>query len=170
VPVGVNVSALQFRQPDFPQQVAAALRDTGLAAEFLELEITESVIMHGAEAAIATVRRLKGMGVKMSIDDFGTGYSSLNYLKQFPIDRLKLDQSFVRGLPGNPDDLAISSAVLAMAKAMNLKVIAEGVESEEQMDALFSRQCDELQGYYFARPLPADDLARFIAGRVATLA
>ena len=169
VPVGVNVSALQFRQPDFPQQVAAALRDTGLAAEFLELEITESVIMHGAEAAIATVRRLKGMGVKMSIDDFGTGYSSLNYLKQFPIDRLKLDQSFVRGLPGNAEDLAISSAVLAIAKAMNLKVIAEGVESEEQMDALFSRQCDELQGYYFARPLPADDLARFIAGRLATL-
>ena len=170
VPVGVNVSALQFRQPDFPQQVAAALRETGLAPEFLELEITESVIMHGAESAIATVRRLKGMGVKMSIDDFGTGYSSLSYLKQFPIDRLKLDQSFVRGLPGNADDLAISSAVLAMAKAMNLKVIAEGVESEAQMQLLFSRHCDELQGYYFTRPLPADELARFVAGRLADVA
>ena len=170
VPVGVNVSALQFRQHDFPEQVAAALRDTGLAPGFLELEITESVIMHGAESAIATVRRLKSMGVRLSIDDFGTGYSSLSYLKQFPIDRLKLDQSFVRGLPGNADDLAISSAVLAMAKAMNLKVIAEGVENKAQMDLLFSRHCDELQGYYFARPLPADDLAGFIAGRLAVVA
>ena len=167
VPVGVNVSALQFRQPDFPDRVAAVLGDTGLAPEFLELEITESVIMHSAEAAIATVRRLKSSGVKMSIDDFGTGYSSLSYLKQFPIDRLKLDQSFVRGLPGNPDDLAISSAVLAMAKALNLKVIAEGVETQAQMDLLFSRHCDELQGYYFSRPLPADDVARFISDRLA---
>jgi len=122
--------------------------------------------MHGAEKAIATLRRLKSMGVKMSIDDFGTGYSSLSYLKQFPIDRLKLDRSFVRGLPGNPDDLAISSAVLAMAKALNLKVVAEGVESKAQMDVLFARQCDELQGYYFSRPLPAGDIERFISDRL----
>jgi diguanylate cyclase (GGDEF)-like protein len=163
VPVGVNVSALQFRQPDFPDKIAAVLRDTGLAPEFLELEITESVIMHGAENAIATLRRLKSMGVKLSIDDFGTGYSSLSYLKQFPIDRLKLDQSFVRGLPGNPDDLAISSAVLGMAKALNLKVIAEGVESEAQMNFLFSRDCDEVQGYFFTKPLPAGDVEHFIS-------
>jgi EAL domain-containing protein (putative c-di-GMP-specific phosphodiesterase class I) len=163
VPVGVNVSALQFRQPDFPDKIAGVLRDTGLAPEFLELEITESVIMHGAENAIATLRRLKSMGVKLSIDDFGTGYSSLSYLKQFPIDRLKLDQSFVRGLPGNPDDLAISSAVLGMAKALNLKVIAEGVESEAQMNFLFSRDCDEVQGYFFTKPLPAGDVEHFIS-------
>jgi EAL domain-containing protein (putative c-di-GMP-specific phosphodiesterase class I) len=169
VAVGVNVSALQFRLQDFPEKVAAVLRDTGLAAEYLELEITESVIMHGAEAAIATVRRLKAMGVKLSIDDFGTGYSSLSYLKQFPIDRLKLDQSFVRGLPSNADDMAISSAVLGMAKAMNLKVIAEGVENKEQMDFLFSRHCDEVQGYYFTKPLPAEEFATFLAQRrVAT--
>jgi EAL domain-containing protein (putative c-di-GMP-specific phosphodiesterase class I) len=163
VAVGVNVSALQFRLQDFPEKVAAVLRDTGLAAKYLELEITESVIMHGAETAIATVRRLKAMGVKLSIDDFGTGYSSLSYLKQFPIDRLKLDQSFVRGLPSNADDIAIASAVLGMAKALNLKVIAEGVENKEQMDFLFSRQCDEVQGYYFTKPLPAEEFAEFVA-------
>jgi EAL domain-containing protein (putative c-di-GMP-specific phosphodiesterase class I) len=163
VAVGVNVSALQFRLQDFPEKVAAVLRDTGLAAKYLELEITESVIMHGAETAIATVRRLKAMGVKLSIDDFGTGYSSLSYLKQFPIDRLKLDQSFVRGLPSNADDIAIASAVLGMAKALNLKVIAEGVENKEQMDFLFSRQCDEVQGYYFTKPLPAEEFAGFVA-------
>ncbi|HEU0202318.1 MAG TPA: EAL domain-containing protein [Burkholderiaceae bacterium] len=163
VPVGVNVSALQFRLQDFPDRVAAALQETGLAPHFLELEITESVIMHGADAAIGTVRRLKAMGVKLSIDDFGTGYSSLSYLKQFPIDKLKLDQSFVRGLPSNPDDMAISSAVLGMAKALNLKVIAEGVENRAQMDFLFARACDEVQGYYVTRPLPPEELARFIA-------
>jgi len=103
------------------------------------------------------------MGVKLSIDDFGTGYSSLSYLKQFPIDRLKLDQSFVRGLPSNADDIAIASAVLGMAKALNLKVIAEGVENKEQMDFLFSRQCDEVQGYYFTKPLPAEEFAGFVA-------
>jgi len=170
VPVGVNVSALQFRQPDFPDKVAAVLSDTGLAPEFLELEITESVIMHGAEAAIETVRRLKAMGVKLSIDDFGTGYSSLSYLKKFPIDRLKLDQSFVRGLPSNPDDLAITWAVLGMARALKLKVIAEGVETKAQMDCLFSGDCDEVQGYYFSKPLPADDIAQFLIGQLLTSA
>ncbi len=165
VPVGVNVSALQFRLQDFPARVAAALRDTRLEPEYLELEITESVIMQSVEAAIDTVRELKAMGVKLAVDDFGTGYSSLSYLKQFPIDRLKLDQSFVRGLPSNPDDMAISSAVLGLAKALNLKVIAEGVETVAQRDYLFAHECDEVQGYLFSRPLPPEQFENFIVER-----
>lgn len=162
IPVAVNVSALQFRQPDFPEKVAKVLRDTGLAPEYLELEITEGVIMHGAEAAIETLRKLKAMRIMLSIDDFGTGYSSLSYLKQFRIDRLKLDQSFVRGLPSDMDDAAITTAVLGMAKALKLKVIAEGVETREQLEFLRLWECDEAQGYGFSKPLPTEDLDRFV--------
>ncbi len=169
IPVAVNVSALQFRQPEFPGKVAQALADTGLAPDCLELEITESVIMHGAEEAVNTMRSLKAMGLKLSIDDFGTGYSSLSYLKQFPIDRLKLDQSFVRGIPSSADDAAIAAAVLGMAKALKLKVIAEGVETREQLAFLRTRECDEMQGFYFSRPLPAEDFVRFVAERDAAL-
>jgi diguanylate cyclase (GGDEF)-like protein len=163
VPVSVNVSALQFRQPEFPEKVAAALREIDLPPESLELEITESVIMHGADTTMATMHQLKAMGLKLSIDDFGTGYSSLSYLKQFPIDRLKLDQSFVRGLPSDPDDLAISTAVIGMAKTLRLKVMAEGVETEAQLQFLRQHGCDEAQGRFFSGPLLADDLVRFAA-------
>jgi EAL domain-containing protein (putative c-di-GMP-specific phosphodiesterase class I) len=166
IPVAVNVSALQFRQPDFPEKVAKVLRDTGLAPEYLELEITEGVIMHGAEAAIETLRKLKAMRIMLSIDDFGTGYSSLSYLKQFRIDRLKLDQSFVRGLPSDMDDAAITTAVLGMAKALKLKVIAEGVETREQLEFLRLWKCDEAQGYGFSKPLPTEDLDRFVRQKV----
>jgi EAL domain-containing protein (putative c-di-GMP-specific phosphodiesterase class I) len=168
--MAVNLSARQLKDPDLVERVLQTIAETRIDPRCLDLEITESVLIEQPEAHQETMSRLRAAGVQMSIDDFGTGYSSLSYLKQFPIDRLKLDQSFVRGLPGNPDDLAISSAVLAMAKAMNLKVIAEGVESEAQVDLLFSRHCDELQGYYFAQPLPADELARFVSGRLAVAA
>jgi diguanylate cyclase (GGDEF)-like protein len=168
LPVSVNVSALQFRQPGFPQKVAAVLHEIDLRPESLELEITESVIMHGAETTMATMRQLKEMRLKLSIDDFGTGYSSLSYLKQFPIDRLKLDQSFVRGLPSEPEDLAISTAVLRMAKTLGLKVMAEGVETEEQLRFLRRNECNEAQGRFFSGPLPADELARFAARSDAT--
>ncbi|MFL6650437.1 MAG: putative bifunctional diguanylate cyclase/phosphodiesterase, partial [Sulfurifustaceae bacterium] len=157
VPVSVNVSALQFRQPDFPEKVAAALCEAGVPPSAIELEITETVIMHGLDRTTATMHRLKAMQVKLSIDDFGTGYSSLSYLKQFPIERLKIDQSFVRGLPSDPDDLAISVAVLDMAKTLKLKVMAEGVETREQLNFLRQHGCDEAQGHYFSTPLSAED-------------
>lgn len=160
--VTVNVSALQFRQLDFAAKIAALLGDVGLAPESLELEITESVIMHSAEATMGALRKLKQMGLQLSIDDFGTGYSSLSYLKQFPIDRLKLDQSFVRGLPADADDIAISTAVLGMAKTLKLKVMAEGVETREQLQFLRAHGCDEAQGYYFSEPVPAEDFERFV--------
>lgn len=169
MPVSVNVSGLQFRQPDFPDKVAAVLREAGLEPQSLELEITESVIVHGAETTMATMRRLKAMQVRLSIDDFGTGYSSLSYLKRFPVDRLKLDQSFVRGLPSDADDLAISTAVIGMAQTLKLKVMAEGVETREQLDFLRRRGCGEAQGYYFSHPLPAEVLAQFIARFVSPL-
>lgn len=162
-PISVNVSALQFRQPDFPEKVATALREAGVPSSAIELEITESVIMHGLDRATATMRRLKAMRVKLSIDDFGTGYSSLSYLKQFPIERLKIDQSFIRGLPSDPDDLAISVAVLDMAKTLKLKVMAEGVETKEQLHFLREHGCDEAQGHYFSRPVSAEDFAQLIA-------
>jgi EAL domain-containing protein (putative c-di-GMP-specific phosphodiesterase class I) len=161
LPVSVNVSSLQFRQPGFPQKVATILREIDVPPESLELEITESVIVHGAETTVSTMRQLKEMGLKLSIDDFGTGYSSLSYLKQFPIDRVKLDQSFVRGLPSDPDDLAISIAVLGMAQTLRLRVMAEGVETQEQLDFLRQVGCDEAQGRLLSGPLRSDDLVRF---------
>jgi diguanylate cyclase (GGDEF)-like protein len=161
IPVSVNVSAVQFRQPDFIDTVAEALERSELSSEFLELEITESTIMRG-NGTLETVRQLKAMGVSLAIDDFGTGYSSLGYLKQFPIDRLKLNESFVHGLPMNTDDLAIASTVLALAKTLKLPVIAEGVETRAQLDYLTSQRCDEAQGFYFSRALPPQEFESFI--------
>jgi EAL domain-containing protein (putative c-di-GMP-specific phosphodiesterase class I) len=161
IPVSVNVSAVQFRQPDFIDTVAEALERSELPSEFLELEITERIIMHGS-GTLDTVHQLKAMGVTLAIDDFGTGYSSLGYLKKFPIDRLKLNESFVHGLPMNADDLAIASTVLALAKTLKLPVIAEGVETRGQHDYLASQHCDEAQGFYFSRALPPDEFENFI--------
>lgn len=160
--ITVNVSALQFRQLDFAAKIAALLREENVAPESLELEITESVIMHSAEATMGALRKLKQMGLHLSIDDFGTGYSSLSYLKQFPIDRLKLDQSFVRGLPADVDDVAISTAVLGMAKTLKLKVMAEGVETREQLQFLRAHGCDEAQGFYFSQPVAAEEFERIV--------
>lgn len=161
--VSVNVSALQFRQADLPNKIAAVLKETGLTADALELEITESVIVHGSDATVDTMRRLKAMGLALAVDDFGTGYSSFGYLKRFPIDRLKLDQLFVRGLPRQPDDLAIATAVLALAKALNLRVLAEGVENKEQLDFLRRQGCHEAQGHYFGKPLTPPSFAPYLA-------
>jgi EAL domain-containing protein (putative c-di-GMP-specific phosphodiesterase class I) len=161
LPVAVNLSALQFQQSDLADEVARALQDCGLPSACLDLELTESAIMRDAEKAIATMGALKKIGVKLSLDDFGTGYSSLNQLKRLPLDKLKIDQSFVRGLPRDHYDLAISTAIIGMGKALNLRVVAEGVETAEQLEALQARGCHEIQGYYIARPLPADDFAAF---------
>jgi EAL domain-containing protein (putative c-di-GMP-specific phosphodiesterase class I) len=153
--VAVNLSARQFAQKDLASSVVAALRDTGLAPQDLELELTESLLMVEVGGAVATMRELKAVGVKLSIDDFGTGYSSLSYLRRFPIDVLKVDRSFVRDIIANGDDAAIVASVIALAHNLKLQVVAEGVESAEQLDYLRQLGCDIMQGYYFSEPLPA---------------
>jgi diguanylate cyclase (GGDEF)-like protein/PAS domain S-box-containing protein len=160
--LAVNVSAPQFRQPDFVAVVTAALERTGLDPALLELEVTESVVMQGLDSVRAKLDSLKALGVKFAIDDFGTGYSSLSYLRQLPINRLKLDQSFVRGLPDDRGSAAISQAVVSMGRSLDLEVIAEGVETERQVDYLKSIGCSLVQGFLLARPLPVNDCARFL--------
>ena len=157
--MAVNLSGRQFKQQDVAAVVARALADTGLSSAWLELEITESVIMDEPEQSAATLRQLSAMGITLAIDDFGTGYSSLNYLKRFPIDTLKIDQSFVADITTDPDDAAIASAVIALAHSMQMRVIAEGVETAEQLQFLRSHNCDFMQGYHYSRPAPADAIA-----------
>src|SRR4051812_6435233 len=162
MPVAVNVSAIQFRQDEFGEMVRRALRVTGLAPEYLELELTESVLLSNVELTQSVLQSLKAMGIKLSIDDFGTGYSSLAYLKQFPVGKLKIDRSFVRNIPSNTDDAAIAAAIISMAKSLNLKVIAEGVETEEQLSFLRSEGCDEVQGYWLSKPITADEFGKML--------
>jgi diguanylate cyclase (GGDEF)-like protein/PAS domain S-box-containing protein len=152
--VAVNLSARQFTHATLLQDVARALNESGLDPTALELEITESMVMHNPEYAVELLTKLKGMGIHLSIDDFGTGYSSLNYLKRFPLDSVKIDRSFIKDLPGDSDDAAITQAIIAMAHSLRLKVIAEGVETEQQLSFLRAHGCDEMQGYYFSKPLP----------------
>jgi predicted signal transduction protein with EAL and GGDEF domain len=152
--VAVNLSPRQFLRGDLPREVMRILRDTGLNPAHLELEVTESTVMHNAERAAATLEQLKAMGVSIAIDDFGTGYSSLAYLKRFPIDSLKIDRSFIADLPGDTDDAAITRGVIAMAHSLRLRVIAEGVETREQAEFLREHGCDEMQGNYVSPPLP----------------
>jgi diguanylate cyclase (GGDEF)-like protein len=152
IPVAVNLSSKQF-SGNIASLVQTVLAETGLDPRYLELELTESLSMEDPESTIGILRKLKNMGVRLSIDDFGTGYSNLNYLKRFPVDKLKLDQSFVRELISDPDDLSIARAVIAMAHSLRLKVIAEGVETEGQLALLAQNGCDEMQGYLFSRPI-----------------
>ena len=128
----------------------------------IKLEITESMLMHSADSVVAMMREFGDAGVLMTLDDFGTGYSSLSYLKRFPIDNLKIDQSFVRGIPGDQDDSAIARAIIGMAQSLRLSVIAEGVETAAQMEFLRGAGCEEVQGYYFSRPLPPDEFAELL--------
>lgn len=159
--MAVNLSAVQFRHIDLPDMVTRILQHADLAAEFLELELTEGVAMIDPPGAIAVMNRLHERGVRMSIDDFGTGYSSLNYLKKFKIYKLKIDQSFVRDVGNDPEDRAIVSAVIGIAKSLGLQTIAEGVETTEQLEFLRAQECDEVQGYYFSRPLTAAQFEEF---------
>ncbi len=165
--MAVNLSAVQFKRGDVEQSVSRALEASGLAPPLLELELTESILIQNAEGVLASLKRLKQMGVKLSIDDFGTGYSSLSYLKRFDIDKLKIDQSFVRGLGSDEDDEAIVRAVIQMAHSLNLKTIAEGVETEEIVASLRRFGCDGAQGYHFARPMPASEVTEFLRRAVA---
>ncbi len=156
LPVSVNVSALQFQQADFIERVGAVLREHELPGELLELELTESLLVHDADEALARMSQLSALGVRMAIDDFGTGYSSLAYLKRFPIDRLKIDRSFVKALPADESDATIVRAIVQMAQALGLTVIAEGVETEPQRMFLTDAGCDEFQGFLYAPALDAD--------------
>jgi EAL domain-containing protein (putative c-di-GMP-specific phosphodiesterase class I) len=159
VPVAVNVSAVQFRQDDFCELIKTVLRDTGIEAKYLELELTESLLLANADVTFPVLQRLKAMGLALAIDDFGTGYSNFGYLRQFQVSRLKIDRSFIRDVAVSPDDAAITRAIISMARSLHLKVIAEGVETEAQMSFLRAQQCDEIQGYYFSKPLAADQVA-----------
>lgn len=159
ISIAVNLSAVQFRQQNLCQLISKVLSDTGLDPHYLELELTEGLVMSNTNSAIATLNCFKEMGVHISIDDFGTGYSSLSYLKHFPIDYLKIDQSFVRDITTNPDDAAITTAIINMAQGLNLKTIAEGVETADQLAFLRLHSCDVVQGYYFSKPVPATEFA-----------
>ena len=154
MPVAVNLSARQFLQPDIVARVAAILQETGLRPDLLELELTESLSMDSPEKSIAVLGALKALGVTLTLDDFGTGYSNLSYLKRFPLDKLKLDQSFVRDMTQSSEALAIAQAVITLAHGLHLAVVAEGVETEEQLTLLRRQGCDEMQGYFFSKPLP----------------
>jgi EAL domain-containing protein (putative c-di-GMP-specific phosphodiesterase class I) len=158
------VSAVQFRQDGFCELVRKVLYETGLAPRHLELELTEGLLLTNADVTSSVLQELKAMGLKLAIDDFGTGYSSLSYLKQFPVSKLKIDRSFIRDVAGNSDDAAITTAIISMARSLNLKVIAEGVENEAQMSFLRAHQCDEIQGYYFSKPLAADEVVAKFRG------
>ncbi|HEX7644473.1 MAG TPA: EAL domain-containing protein [Noviherbaspirillum sp.] len=157
LPMAVNVAGTQFLQPDFAAQVAAVLEETGVDPHFLELEISEAQSMQDPVTTVRVLHELKDIGVRLVVDDFGSGYTNLNFLKQLPLDQIKLHQSFVRDIGHNPEDLAISDAVISMAHSLHLRVTAEGVESEGQLALLADRGCDEFQGFYFSAPLSGED-------------
>lgn len=164
VPMAVNVSAIQFRQQGFCDLVRRVLEETGLDAKQLELELTEGSLLTNADVMFVVIQELREMGVKLTIDDFGTGYSSLGYLRQFKVNRLKIDRSFVREVSVNADDAAITTAIINMAKALNLDVLAEGVENVEQLDFLRAQNCFEIQGYYFSKPVAVEQVEAQLRG------
>jgi EAL domain-containing protein (putative c-di-GMP-specific phosphodiesterase class I) len=169
VRMAVNLSAKQFKDENLSQIVLSALHDTGLDPRLLELELTEGTLMDDAKATLATLEQLRGIGVYLSIDDFGTGYSSMSYLKSFPIGLIKIDQSFVRALPGDRNHAAITMAIIAMAHSLRMSVIAEGVETVEQAELLKSYGCEIMQGYYYARPMPIDKVTEFLLKNRTTI-
>ena len=163
--VSVNISASQFRQPSLLGRLSRILRDSGIDPRCLCLEITESVLMHDAQAALDTLRVLKQMGVRIALDDFGTGYSSLSYLRQYPVDVLKIDQSFIRGVAGDARDAAITRAIIELGRSLGMSVLAEGVETAAQAAFLREHDCDSAQGFFFSAPIAADDVPGFVACR-----
>jgi len=165
--MGINISALQFHQPDFVKRVKRLLSEPGIDPAFLEFELTESMVMRKASAVLDMLNELKAAGVSLSLDDFGTGYSSLGYLSRYPIDRLKIDQSFVRGVDQMPVNSSIIRAITALARSLGLQVVAEGVETETELAVVRECGCDESQGYLHARPMSADRLSVWLRERVA---
>jgi EAL domain-containing protein (putative c-di-GMP-specific phosphodiesterase class I) len=165
--LAVNVSNSQFHDPKLVQTVAQVLADTGLAPEQLDLELTETVAMRHPERSVPTLRGLRTLGVQLSLDDFGTGFSSLGHLQQYPITALKIDQSFVRSIAENPRDASITRTVIAMAHNLGLRVLAEGVERQDQLEYLREHGCEEIQGFLVSKPLPPDEFIQFVAKHVA---
>jgi diguanylate cyclase (GGDEF)-like protein len=166
--IAVNLSARQFQQQDLVERISAVLKETKLDPSLLDLEITESYAMQNADYTISVLRELKRRGIRISIDDFGTGYSSLGYLKQFPIDTLKIDRSFVKDLATNPNDAAIAAAIIVLAHSLKLQVVAEGVETKAELDILQRHACDKMQGYLISKPLPADAFEKLLrAGKAS---
>ncbi|HEY6241742.1 MAG TPA: EAL domain-containing protein [Burkholderiales bacterium] len=167
--MAVNLSARQFADEDLVKDIAAALENSGMQPQLLELELTESMVIQNAERAGKVLAELKKMGVRLAIDDFGVGYSSLTHLKRFPIDTLKVDRSFIRDLPQDPEDRALTEAIIAMGKSLNLTVVAEGVETIEQQTFLHDHNCDEMQGFFFSKPIPSDQFAELLRQRIQSL-
>jgi diguanylate cyclase (GGDEF)-like protein/PAS domain S-box-containing protein len=165
--VAINISSVELRDRGFVPNLRAVLRETGLEPRYLELELTETVLMEDSRSAAEVLAELKEIGVQLALDDFGTGYSSLSYLKRFPIDTLKIDQSFVRDLKTDTDDASIVTAVIGMGKSLHMRVVAEGVETREQLEFLQEHNCPQGQGYYFSRPVPATELGRLLDNGVA---
>jgi len=162
VTMAVNVSALQFRNDAFLDEISATLMETGLDPRLLELEVTESILMERAELTVSILQTMREKGVLVSVDDFGTGYSSLSYLRKLPLDALKIDQSFVRQMTTQPGDTTIVSAIISMGKSLKLRVIAEGVETAEELAFLKTQDCDEAQGFFFSQAVPAAEFARLL--------
>jgi len=156
-PISINVSAAELHESNFVRIVGTALADSGIPAGSIQFELTEGILLRNVKTSNAVIKDLKALGVNMAVDDFGTGYSSLSYLHQFAIDVLKIDQSFVQRITDNPDDLNLVGAIIAMAKKLKYRVVAEGVETEEQKAFLKAQGCDEGQGYLFSRPVPAEE-------------
>ena len=165
IPIAVNVSPIQFRRAEFVDTVTRVIESTGIDPVALELEITENMIMENVPEVMGLLHDLHRLGISLSIDDFGTGYSSLAYLKRFPVDKLKIDQSFIRDIAHDPDDAAITRAIITLGESLNLAVIAEGVESEDQLAFLRREGCGEIQGYVISKPLTADDFAAWFMGQ-----
>ena len=159
MPVAINVSAIQFHSFDFPELLGRIMEETGAEPRCIEVEVTEGILMRDIEATVRTLTRLKEMGVALAVDDFGTGYSSLNYLRRFPLDRLKVDKSFIRDMEVDAADRTITEAIIGLGKSLGLRVIAEGVETRAEMSLLRERECEDVQGFIYAEPMPPDELA-----------
>jgi len=160
--VAVNISGRQFRHSCLPEVVAHVLKTTGLAAKYLELELTESLLIEDVQHVVETMYILKDMGIKLVIDDFGTGYSSLSYLKQFPVNKLKIDRSFISEMASNQNDAAIAKAIINLGHSLNIQVLAEGVENEFQKEFVIAHKCDFAQGYYYRAPDTPDKMYEFM--------
>jgi EAL domain-containing protein (putative c-di-GMP-specific phosphodiesterase class I) len=168
--VAVNLSAIQFRRTGLVDTVRRALADSGLSGDRLDLEVTESMLVDNRQETLRQLTELKELGVRISMDDFGTGYSALSYLQSFPFDKIKIDRVFVTDLATNPQNASIVRAVAAMGRSLHMRIVAEGVETDHEADILMDLDCDELQGYLIAKPMPAQDVQGFLKGQVGPAA
>jgi EAL domain-containing protein (putative c-di-GMP-specific phosphodiesterase class I) len=167
--IAVNLTARQFRDDQLLVDVASILAETGMDAKLLELEIAESLLTHDVENTLRILTDVKAMGIRIAIDDFGTGYSSLATLQRFPLDTIKIDRSFVRDIAGGVDDTGLADAIIAMGKSLSMTVVAQGVETKAQADFLRVHACDELQGFYFKKPMPAEDFTQLLLDQAAEI-